>query len=238
MLNLKVFSNLHMSWSFKIKQRKKIALAFGSIFLIIVLANWFVSYSMKVVSTQFKSVYADRLIPALDISAIQEFNYQNRLLLEEHILADPTRKKQLAQKISQNERKIDSLVAKYSATYLTTKESEDLELYLQADQQLGLVMTSILARSTAGDNQTAYELYQQQGLEAFQEVLLPLHALSQLQEEVGQSLYEDAERQMKSLKMLSNLVIALAVILALVVGTLLQTSRKIKQIKPQRFHLN
>lgn len=214
------------------------ALALGAIFLIIVLANWFVSYSMTVVSTQFKSVYADRLIPALDISAIQEFNYQNRLLLEEHILADPPQKDELAARINQNERKIDSLVAKYSATYLTTKESADLEMYLQADQQLGLVMTSILARSSAGDTQAANKLYKQQGLKAFQEVLLPLHDLSQLQEEVGQSLYKDAERQMKSLEILSNLVIALAVILALMVGTLLQTSRKIKQIKPQKFHLN
>lgn len=144
----------------------------------------------------------------------------------------------MARRISQNERKIDSLIAKYSATYLTTQESEDLEIYLQADQQLGLVMTSILAHSTAGDVQAANKLYKLQGLEAFQEVLLPLHSLSQLQEEVGQSLYENAERQMKSLEILSNLVIALAVILALMVGTLLQTSRKIKQIKPQKFHLN
>ncbi|GHA59824.1 MCP four helix bundle domain-containing protein [Pontibacter akesuensis] len=227
-----------MSWSFRIKQRKKIALALGSIFLIIVLANWFVSYSMTVVSTQFKSVYADRLVPALDISAIQEYNYQNRLLLEEHILAEVPQKEEITAKISENEHRIDSLVAKYSATYLTPQESEDLKVYLQADQQLGGVMTAILKLSAAGDELAAGKLYKQQGLEAFQEVLLPLHALSLLQEEVGQSLYEDAERQMKSLKILSNLVIALAVILALMVGTLLQTSRKIKQINPQKFHLN
>ncbi|GAB3815187.1 MCP four helix bundle domain-containing protein [Pontibacter rugosus] len=228
-----------MSWSFKIKQRNKIALALGAIILITVLANWFVSYSMTVVGSQFKSVYVDRLVPALDISAIQERYYQNRLLLEEHIsLMDRLQQETIRVQLSQNEQEIDSLVAKYSATQLTAKEQQDLQQYLKAEKELHLLKNKILLHSSAGEKHVASNLYKQQWLAAFQELMQPLHALSELQESVGQELYEDADRQMKSLKTLSYLVIALAVIFALLIGTLLQTSRKIKEVKYQKFHLN
>ncbi|ARS35069.1 MCP four helix bundle domain-containing protein [Pontibacter actiniarum] len=228
-----------MSWSFQIKQRDRIALALAAVFLIIVLANWFVNYSMTQVSGQFRSVYEDRLVPALDISAMQERYYQNRLLVEEHLLSqDPALQKQLAQEIRANEAELDSLVLKFKHTYLTSQEQQDLQAFLQADRQFRDTQQAILARSHAGDKPAATDMYKKEGAQAFQQLLEPLHALSQLQEKVGHELYANAERQMKSLKVLSYLVIALAVILALLVGTLMQTSRKLRNVMPQKFHLN
>ena len=69
----------------KNKERQKIAIALCAVFVIIVLANWWVSHSMTQVSSQFASVYHDRLVPALDLAAMQERYYQNRMLLEEHL---------------------------------------------------------------------------------------------------------------------------------------------------------
>ncbi|MDX5420712.1 MAG: MCP four helix bundle domain-containing protein [Hymenobacteraceae bacterium] len=228
-----------MSWSFRIKHRDKMALAFGCVFLIIVLANWFVSYSMSQVSGQFKSVYQDRLVPALDISAILERYYQNRMLLEEHIIAgDPAEQAQLEKQIKTNLHEIDSLHAKFEATYLTNQESKDLHIYKAAIGGLTKVQNETLELSRRGDKAAAITLYKTQGNETFQELLRPLHALSQLQEQVGHELYASADRQMKSLKVLSYMVIGMAVFLALIVGTLLQSTRKITNIKPQKFHLN
>ncbi|TPE45958.1 MCP four helix bundle domain-containing protein [Pontibacter mangrovi] len=228
-----------MSWSFKIGNRRRIALALGAVFLIIMLANWFVGYTMTRINDKFQSVYADRLVPALDISAMQERYYQNRLLLEEHLLSGSQPEQQrIIRMINQNEVELDSLLQKFEATYLTAKESQDLRGYQEAAETYAKVQQNILAMSQQGRKAAATAKYKQEGTQAFQELLRPLHALSQLQEQVGHELYEEADRQMKSLKVLSYLVIALAVILALLVGTLLQSSRKLKNIKPQKYHLN
>lgn len=228
-----------MSWSFRIGHRNRLALALGFVFLIIMSANWFVSYSMTKVSSQFKSVYADRLVPALDISAMQERYYQNRLLLEEHLLTTSTTEEQrIMENIEQNEADLDSLLLKFQTTYLTKQESKDLQEYLQAGKNYAKTQQTILVMSHTGDKAAAMEMFKKEGMTAFQELLQPLHALSHLQEQVGLELYADAERQMKSLKVLSYLVIGLAVILALLVGTLVQSSRRISNIKPQKYHLN
>lgn len=99
-----------MNWTYKIPERNKIALALGAVFLIIVLANWWVSYSMKQVSHQFKSVYQDRLVPALDIAAMQERYYQNLMLLEEHMQTQSReQERQLRARFLENLQEVDSL---------------------------------------------------------------------------------------------------------------------------------
>lgn len=228
-----------MNWTYRIRERNKVALALGAVFLIIVLANWWVSYSMKEVSTQFKSVYQDRLVPALDIAAMQERYYQNLMLLEEHMQAQSAEQEvQLQAKFNQNIKEVDSLLAKYETTYLTQKEAEDLQEFKTALRQLTDLQHAAMNLSKTSDKAAAANMYTTEVVPAFNQMLLPLHALSQLQQEVGHELYASAEKQLSSLKTLSYLVIALAVILALLVGALLQTSRSMKRIKAQKFHLN
>lgn len=228
-----------MNWSFRIGNRNRIALALGLVFLIIMAANWFVGFSMTKVSSQFESVYADRLVPALDISAMMERYYQNRLLVEDHLLtSSPEEEMQILANIERNEAELDSLLQKFQATFLTPQESRDLEAYLNAKKEYSKAQQAILVMSHTGDKAAAKAIFRDQGTDTFQKLLQPLHALSQIQEQVGHQLYENADRQMKSLKVLSSLVIALAIILALFVGTLLQSSRKLTNIKPQKFHLN
>jgi len=221
------------------RQRHTIALALCAVFIIIVLANWWVSYSMTQVSKQFESVYQDRLVPALDITAMQERFYQNRMLLEEHLQAEaPARQQQLEKELQQHMREIDSLAAKFEATYLTNQESKDLKRYKRAVRRLSVVQLQVLKQSRAGNKDAATGIYKADVVPAFNELLLPIHALSQLQQDVGHELYASAEQQLNTLKMLSYLVIALAVILALLLGVVLQHNRHRIRIKPQQFHLN
>ncbi|MEJ8802288.1 MCP four helix bundle domain-containing protein [Pontibacter sp. H249] len=228
-----------MNWSINLRQRDKIALALGIIFLVIVLANWFMSYSMKQISGQFKSVYEDRLVPALDISAIVERSYENHLLLEEHILAaEAGVKEKLASQISQNQHEIDSILVKFEATYLTKEEYKDLQNYKVARQDLLEVQQAILKQSGDLNTREAREKFTTAGNTTFQLLLNPLHDLSKVQETVGHDLLDSAERQMNAIKILSTLVIAMAVIIALLVATLLQTSKKLNSIKQQNFHWN
>jgi hypothetical protein len=228
-----------MSWSFGLMQRNKIALAFAAIFVIIVLANWLVSFTMERVSRNFQSVYQDRLIPSMEISEILERYYQNRMLLEEHVMADDTTAYAgLKQRIATNTQTIDLLVDKFEHTYLVDKELEELATYKKQFANLVLVQDKILNLSADGNKAEAKQLYRAEGQEAFQDQLVPLHALIRVQGDVGQELYQSADRSVKMLKVLSYLVIGLAVIVALIVGTLLQTSRKLNNVKPQKYHMN
>lgn len=228
-----------MSWSFRVKQRDKIAIALGAIFLVIVLANWFVNYNVSQISGQFRSVYEDRLVPALDISAITELNYKNHMLLEEHILSNDQPTKEILQlQIARNQQEIDSIVIKFEATYLTKQEGQDLRDYKKAQIQLIAIQKTILDLSVRNNAVTAKNTYNTLGKEKFQELLGPLHALSQLQETVGHELYASADRSINAIRILSYLVIGMAVIISLLVSTLLQTSRKLTAIKQQNFHLN
>jgi len=223
----------------KNKERQKIALALCVVFVIIVLANWWVSHSMTQVSSQFASVYHDRLVPALDLAAMQERYYQNRMLLEEHLLAkDPAQQRRIEEQLQQHTAEIDSLSAKYEATYLTKQESQDLRQYKQAVAHLTAVQTQALELSRSGDKAAAEWIYKAEVVPAFDRLLMPMHALSSLQQDVGHELYASAERQLNSLRMLSSVVVACAVILALLIGVLLQNKRQQIKIKPQQFHLN
>ncbi|MFD2244867.1 MCP four helix bundle domain-containing protein [Pontibacter ruber] len=228
-----------MNWVFRIRQREKLALALGSVFVIIILANWFVSYSIGEVNKQFRSVYQDRLVPSLDISQMLERYYQNRMYLEEHVLTGSIAEKDsIRQLLSSNTRAIDSLVQKFESTYLIEQESTDLANYKVQFAALVRIQEQVMQLSRAGNHPAALQLSHTKGHAAFQNLLVPLHNLIEVQGEVGQELYESAERNVKTLKILSYLVIGLAVLLALIVGTLLQGSRKLKEIKPQNYHMN
>ncbi|NEM98759.1 MCP four helix bundle domain-containing protein [Pontibacter burrus] len=228
-----------MSWSFGINQRNKVSLAFAAVFVVIILANWVVSYSMEQVGKQFQSVYQDRLVPSLDISEILERYYQNRMLLEEHVLAtQASSHDSLQQLIVANTTVIDSVVLKYEQTYLVESEKENLANYKTRFAELVQVQDRILALSAQGNKAEARKLYRTDGQSAFQGLLDPLHQLIKVQGDVGQELYQSANRSVMMLKVVSYSVIALAVVIALIVGTLLQTSRKLNNIKTQKYNLN
>jgi hypothetical protein len=228
-----------MKWVYSLKKRDQIAFALGSVFGIIILANWFASYSIDKVNNQFRSVYQDRLVPSLDISEVMERYYQNRIYLEEHVLSDVQRQQDSLQQLVQaNTVAIDSLIHKFENTYLIERESIGLAQYKQQFEKLVAVQDRILELSRSGKKEQAKQLYSTEGHEAFLHLLEPLHGLIRLQGEVGQELYESAERQVKTLKVLSYLVIGLSVFIALLVATLLQASRKLKNIKPQNYRWN
>lgn len=229
-----------MNWAYRITKRDQVAFALGSVFAIIILANWFASYSIGKVSNQFHSVYHDRLVPSLMISEVMERYYQNRITLEEHVLSNSqAQQDSLNQLVETNTAAIVKLIAKYETTYLVERESAGLAEYKKQFEKLVTVQECILTLSATGDKAQAQSLYTSEGHKAFLHLLEPLHQLIAVQGEVGQELFESAERQVKTLKILSYLVIGMSVFIALLIATLLQATRKLNNIKPQsKFGLN
>ena len=228
-----------MNWAYRITKRDKVAFALGSVFAIIILANWFASYSIGRVSNHFSEVYHDRLVPSLVISDVMERYYQNRLTLEDHILSSsPTKHDSLQQLVVANTQEIEKLINQFEKTYLIERESAGLATYKKEFGKLVTVQDRILQLSSEGEKAKAENLYRTEGHQAFLHLLEPLHELIKLQGEVGKELYQSADRQVKTLKILSYLVIGMSVFIALLVATLLQATRKLNNIKPQKFHLN
>ncbi|PKV75586.1 MCP four helix bundle domain-containing protein [Pontibacter ramchanderi] len=228
-----------MNWAYRITKRDKVAFALGSVFAIIILANWFASYSIGRVSNQFSEVYHDRLVPSLVISDVMERYYQNRLTLEDHILsASASKQDSLQQLVAANTQEIETLINQFEKTYLIERESAGLATYKKEFEKLVAVQDRILQLSSEGEKAEAESLYRTEGHQAFLHLLEPLHELIKLQGEVGKELYQSADRQVKTLKVLSYLVIGMSVFIALLVATLLQATRKLKNIKPQNYHLN
>ncbi|MCP2044965.1 MCP four helix bundle domain-containing protein [Pontibacter sp. HSC-36F09] len=228
-----------MNWAYRITKRDKVAFALGSVFAIIILANWFASYSIGRVSNQFSEVYHDRLVPSLVISDVMERYYQNRLTLEDHILSGSAAEQDRLQKLVEaNTLEIETLINQFEQTYLIERESAGLATYNKEFGKLVAVQDHILKLSTEGEKAQAEHLYRTEGHQAFLHLLVPLHELIRLQGEVGKELYLSADRQVKTLKILSYLVIGMSVFIGLLVITLLQATRKLNNIKPQNYHLN
>jgi hypothetical protein len=228
-----------MNWAYRITKRDKVAFALGSVFAIIILANWFASYSIGKVSNQFRSVYQDRLVPSLVISDVMERYYQNRLTLEEHILSSSVGEQDsLHSVVAANTMEIEALINQFEKTYLIERESRGLAEYKKHFANLVAVQDRILNLSKTGNRTKAEHLYRTEAHTAFLHLMEPLHELIQVQGEVGQELYQSADRQVKTLKILSYLVIGMSVFIALLVATLLQATRKLNNIKPQNYHLN
>lgn len=228
-----------MNWAYRITKRDKVAFALGSVFAIIILANWFASYSIGRVSNQFSEVYHDRLVPSLVISEVMERYYQNRLTLEDHILSgSAAQQDSLQQLVEANTMEIEALISQFEKTYLIERESAGLATYNKEFGKLVAVQDRILKLSSEGEKAQAEHLYRTEGHQAFLHLLEPLHELIKLQGEVGKELYQSADRQVKTLKVLSYLVIGMSVFIALLVATLLQATRKLNNIKPQNFRMN
>lgn len=227
------------SWGFSNSQRQRISIAFGGVLVIIMLASWFVSYTMQQVDSQFKSVYQDRLVPASYMSDIMERSYQNQLLLERHLQIQQSQEMDNIRTLwHTNTAAIDVVIQKFETTYLTDQEAMYLKEFKQSLEDLKQTQQQVMQLSDLNSKTAAQQVYQIQNQEQFEQILVPLHNMIKLQEEVGHDLYLSADRQVKSLKVLSYIVIAIAVIVTLLIGTLLQTNRKIKSIKPQKYQLN
>lgn len=227
------------SWSVSNRQKRKIGIALGVVLIIILLANWFVNYTIQQVDNQFKSVYQDRLVPASYMTEILERYYQNQLLLEQHLqIQGEAKQDSISALWEANTAAIDGLIQRFETTYLTEQEVIFLKNFKQAVADLQHIQVQVLAYSRDNNKAWALKLHKTQNLGQFQRLLAPLHDLISLQEKVGHELYLSADRKVKSMKVMSHVVIAMAVTIALIAGALLQSNRRISIRNPQKFHLN
>jgi hypothetical protein len=214
-----------MKWVFAIGERHRLALCLTVLFVVSLLATYFIQKDVAAADRSVRSLYKDRLVPAQDIAFVQERLYQNELLLQEHISAPSTvMHSQIRSQLQRHQVGIDSLVDKYAHTILVDKEVAWLKKYridLLAHRRM---QQQILWLSEQGFIQQAAALYRNEGQGHFKQLMGTVQQLASLQTAVGYKLYDQSHRSLLEAGLLTYLVIGLTLVVGLMAQVLLKWS--------------
>ncbi len=201
-----------MKFIWQLSNQEKIMLSF---LVLLVLLNGIiilVSRNLSGLSYSFRSMLEDRLIPAADLSNIQEEMYTNRFLVEKMMYMYDAEAPELVGQIQRNNQDIDQTIMKYAKTYLTTDETSALEKFkeqIQVYQQLEKQVINLLKEH---QTDAAEQLYLNQSLQAFENLQRTMHILREIQVEVGKNLYHDARHLVSIIQFVGYLSIAIALV--------------------------
>jgi len=134
-------------------------------------------------------------------------------------------------------RNIDSLVNKYEKTYLVQQEKVQLQ-DLKKNLKSIMTMEQRLVNHVY-NNQSAVALndYERQGKAMFSNATNYLTKLIDTQKQVGNEIITDTERIVSGSKIYSNLQLALAILIGILIVGILFTSNVVN-IRNDKFNLN
>jgi hypothetical protein len=194
--------------------------------------------SVKNMNESFISLYNDRLVPAMDLYHIVENLYARRNIIES-VLYTKAEAYQLDLRgnLARYNRNIDSLVNKYEKTYLVQQEKVQLQ-DLKKNLKDIMAMEQRLV-SDIYNNQTpaALNRYERQGKAMFSNASNYLTKLIDTQKQVGNEIITDTERIVSGSKIYSNLQLALAILIGILIVGILFTSNVVN-IRNDKYNLN
>jgi hypothetical protein len=205
------------------KYKFRLALCVVALFGSSLLGMYFIRVNVNAADQSVKSLYQDRLVPAGDISVVQEKLYQNELLVQEHMDALATDAYSRAEhQVRRHDAEMDSLVDKFAHTLLVDQEVESLKKYRRYLFEHRQIQEQILSLSERGLKQEAAALYRNEGQPHFAQLMGMVHQLSSLQTSVGHELYDRSHHKLLEAGLLSYLVIALTILVCLLGQALLK----------------
>lgn len=228
-----------MKFSYSLKQKSKIALLLFLIMACTILIRVLEDRSIKNMERAFSSLYDDRLIPATDIFYIKEKLYAKRLILENFVTAedDTTSYLNLKSNLTQHDFEIDSLLKKYSKTFLVLNEKsrlDDLKLKLV---EYRTIEKTILANASNLDKAALKKLFNGNFNIAFVDLSALLLELTKIQTVVGEELREESKKIVSGTNLYSSLQIVLAIIIGILIVSIVFASNVIN-VKNDNFKLN
>jgi hypothetical protein len=228
-----------MKWSFVIQQKLKAAILLSVIMLLVVLNSVVSKLNIQGIDESFDSIYADRLIPAIDIVYLMENLYNKRLVLEKHLLltteSSTTDTKRLLYGYDQ---KIDSLITAFEQTYLVEQESKSFKALKTRIDEYAVLEKSILSLSTAGHKDKGWELFEGNGAAVFHNTITRLNELTNIQSIVGKELMKSSKSDVSISNFYSTLQIVLAIVIGGIILSLIQSSKIINTPPKNPTNLN
>lgn len=227
-----------MRFAYSLKQKAKIAVLLFFIMTCSVLIRILEDKSVKNMNESFITLYNDRLIPAMDLYHIVENLYARRNSIENVLYSKaPATDRGLRQNLSRFTHNIDSLVNKYEKTYLVQQEKVQLQDLKQNLKGILRMEQELVAQIYNNQGASALQLYETQGKDLFSGANAHLTKLIDTQKQVGNELIEHTERIVSGTKIYSNLQLALAILIGILIVGILFTSNVVN-IRNDKYNLN
>lgn len=224
-----------MKWTYVVTQKIKASLVLTTLMGAIALIAVLEQRNASALNRSFASIYYDRLIPATDIFYLTENLFQKRLLMEAW-LADPDYAvAELRARLAPLNAHMGNRLKEFEQTSLIAQESYYLAQLKQHLHHYAQVEKEILTLAEVSETE-AGDLYETKGKANLLTTIHYLNELAQIQTSVGQELIRDAQVLRANTEVLSQVQIALSIVLGIIVLALLLASRL--PLAQQPFHLN
>ncbi|QMU27811.1 MCP four helix bundle domain-containing protein [Adhaeribacter radiodurans] len=226
-----------MQFLYKIHQKAKPALLLMVVVAIILGSSFLEKRLMKDINTSVSSIYNDRLIPAAELFHINDLMYNKRLILEKYLVQPSLANKKAAQKeLASYTNQINSLIKKFETTYLVDEESKTFQNFKEKLNRYNALEIQLLVNAA----QTGIPQFAENEIAGiFTQIHKELVMLSDIQVKVGEELVQDSEATTGSARILSNLQIAIVLIITLMVQqALIMDSNPLIPKNLKNFRLN
>ncbi|WP_171036581.1 MCP four helix bundle domain-containing protein [Dyadobacter sediminis] len=227
-----------MKWSYFIRQKVKAAALLTGILAVVALASLSMIQAIQYMEQSIESVYADRLKPAVDLVHLSELFHRKRLLMQSFLTGQsPLMIQELKMELVKDNAQSDSLISRFEKTRLISAEEEKLNVF-KADMTAYIKLeNSVLRLEQTSRRKEAIVLFENQGGKIFQDGVSTLHAIADIQSDIGRKAVKSAHRQAAGGFIIFMLLIAVCVIVGLVILALLKNEKLIDR-KSELFHLN
>jgi hypothetical protein len=209
---------------YQIHHKAKPAILLMVVVAIILGSSFLEKRLMKDMNTSVSSIYKDRLVPAAELFQINDLMYSKRLVLERYLVhPSASNAEQVTQKLADYNAQINTIVKQFETTYLVDEESRSFGEFKAKMQEYNALERKLLAAS--GNMQLINSNPETEIARVFKGIHQELVLLSNIQTKVGHDLLDGSESIKGSASILSNLQIALVLIITLVVQQALLTDR-------------
>jgi hypothetical protein len=227
-----------MRFAYSIKQKFRIAILLFFIIACSILIRILEDKSVNKMNASFISLYNDRLVPAMDLYHVVENVNARKNLIESVIYSNATvSQMNLKGKLTGYNANIDSLIRKYEQTYLVQQEKKDLMQLKQSLQRILLMEQKLLNYIHNQEAEMVLNFYETTGKQMFLNTTDHLSRLIDTQTKVGNDIIKQTERIVSGTKIYSNLQLALAIFIGVLIVGILFTSNVVN-IRNDNFNLN
>ena len=225
-----------MRWAFDIQRKIRLAIMLAIMMLFIIIFSLVESYNITRISRSFNSIYEDRLIPAVDLYSMADHIHNKHHQLFTFLFTENITTYEIKQYLHKANADLDKLISKYENTYLVKAEYNHLERLKK--NLKNYQRDELLLLSAAADNKAeAQKLYLNNTIGLFKELSADLMALTQVQTRIGKELLEESKKSKASSAFITQLNVAITIILGLIIIILLITNKQV-MIKQEKFNLN
>lgn len=222
-----------MKWTYSIKNKITAAVLLATV-MIVTLANNLVERShFKQLDTSFASMYEDRMLVESYIFKLYENLHKRQALIMETESGNGYQHLKDSFLISRTQR--NQLIKKYAATYLTLDEE------VEFDRLKGIIENIDKVEASLVKNEISIDQLKQlinNNNEITSKAFSSLSSLSSIQTSEAQNIREESEKIILGNISISQLEMAILVIIGLVIQALIFSSKTLRATAQQKHHLN